>query len=123
MNAKMKIDKVLSEVTKGARGILGDRLHSVILYGSHARGDFDDESDVDIMVLADLKEDEMWEMQMEMCDVSSAVSLENDVTVCALLKDRRFFVSHVDTLPFYRNVITEGVMVYERKREPGKVAF
>ena len=39
---------------QAARESLGDKLDKVILYGSYARGDYDDESDIDIMVLADI---------------------------------------------------------------------
>ena len=45
----------LSELLKRAvskyKSIFGDSLVQVILYGSYARGDFDEESDVDIVAL------------------------------------------------------------------------
>ena len=31
--------------------LLGDMIFKIILYGSYARGDFDSESDIDIMML------------------------------------------------------------------------
>ena len=36
--------------------IYGKHLKTVILYGSYARGDYRDDSDIDIMVLLDLEE-------------------------------------------------------------------
>jgi uncharacterized protein len=33
---------------------LGEKLEKVILFGSYARGDYDEESDIDIMVIADI---------------------------------------------------------------------
>ena len=46
-----RINRITIAVTEGARNIFGDKLVSVILYGSSARGDYDTESDVDIMLL------------------------------------------------------------------------
>lgn len=36
-----------------ARAILGDRLRDVRLFGSYARGQFDEDSDADVLVVAD----------------------------------------------------------------------
>ena len=45
------IRALLSEL-KGALGRLyGDRLHALVLFGSHARGEADEASDVDVMVV------------------------------------------------------------------------
>ena len=48
------LTELTSRVVLAARDSLGDKLNKVILYGSYARGDYDDESDIDIMILADI---------------------------------------------------------------------
>lgn len=49
------LKKYVSEVSK----IYGTYLKSVLLYGSYARGDFNADSDIDIMILEDLTEIEV----------------------------------------------------------------
>lgn len=39
--------------------ILGNHLNRIILYGSYARGDFRQDSDMDIMILADIQSEEI----------------------------------------------------------------
>ena len=56
-NVKNIIDEFIIEINK----ILGKRLKKVILYGSYARGDFNEDSDIDIMILTDLMDNEMYE--------------------------------------------------------------
>ena len=114
MCTQSQLNKITGEVSKKVRNVLGDRLHSIILYGSYARGDFDDESDVDIMVLADINNDELPYYRNVICGISSDISLENNIMVSAFLKDRKFFNDHINMLPFYRNVIAEGVTIYGR---------
>ncbi len=43
--------KIAKQIKKELKAKLGDKLISVILYGSRARGDFHDESDMDLLIL------------------------------------------------------------------------
>lgn len=54
-----KIDKILNQFVSEISGLLGNRLKKVILYGSYARGDYDKNSDIDIMILTDLNDKEI----------------------------------------------------------------
>ena len=112
MHTDLKLKQITSEVTQGAQSIFGDKLRKVILYGSYARGDYNDESDVDIMVLADFIEVEKSAFQRAIDKIANNVSLENDITVSILLRDMHFFYDRTSLSPFYRNVLTEGVEVY-----------
>ena len=51
MCSQANLHQLLSEVLAHAQDCFGSNLDGVILYGSHARGDADEESDVDIMIL------------------------------------------------------------------------
>jgi len=112
MCTQAQLDKITSEVTQGAKKILGDKLRKVILYGSYARGDYDNESDIDIMVLADVRDEEVNKLACEIDIVSSNVSLENDMLVSVFIKNKQFFDNHLPILPFYQNVVKDGVELY-----------
>ena len=47
---KEKIHAVTGEFAKEAKEIYGSKLYGIILYGSCARGDFEPDSDIDILV-------------------------------------------------------------------------
>ena len=112
MKINTKLDQIITDVTTGMNGILGDKLHKIILYGSYARGDFNRDSDVDIMALADISEDERREIQKKIDKVASDVSLERDITVSISLRSLAMYKKRVEYVPFYRNVHTEGVEIY-----------
>lgn len=113
MCTQKQFNKVINEISTNVREILGDKLRKIILYGSYARGDYDTESDIDIMVLADVMDIELFDFKDKICRISSDVSLGNDITVSVFLKDWNFFNSHINVLPFYKNIVTEGVTIYE----------
>ena len=69
---KEMIDDAAKELTVGIKQIYGDKLKGVILFGSCARGDFESDSDVDIMILLDVpKEDVPIERQKIRAIISS----------------------------------------------------
>ena len=60
-NIPKKINNILEEFIEGAKNILGNRMKKIILYGSYARGDYKKDSDIDIMILTDLNDEEISE--------------------------------------------------------------
>jgi len=54
-----RINGVIQEFVKGVNELLGDRVKKIVLYGSYARGDYNDSSDIDIMILTDLTDEEI----------------------------------------------------------------
>ena len=108
------IDTLLSTLVENVKATFGKSLVSVILYGSYARGDFDADSDVDIMAIIDLTTDEIARYSGEIDKLASRLSLENDVckTICISLQDSVTFNKYRSYLPFFSNVVSEGVKLY-----------
>ncbi|MCL2203753.1 MAG: nucleotidyltransferase domain-containing protein [Defluviitaleaceae bacterium] len=106
------ISAVTEELSKSTQDVLGDRLRKIILYGSYARGDYKEYSDLDIMVLADYNEAEKSELEAKMCVIASRASLEHDITVSVYLNNESLFTSRLHISPFYRNVLSEGVEIF-----------
>ena len=46
-----KIKKILTEVKKYLIESFGDKIRRVILYGSYARGDYNRDSDIDVLIV------------------------------------------------------------------------
>ena len=51
--------KIIMLFSREMKRILGENLKKVILYGSYARGDYTENSDIDIMVLTTLTDAEI----------------------------------------------------------------
>lgn len=105
------IKNVINEFTNGIKRILGNRVKKIILYGSYARGDYNKESDLDIMILTDLTDKEIVNKRTEIWDFAYDIGLENDIIISALLKNIDDYNYWLDTLPFYMNVQKEGVVL------------
>jgi predicted nucleotidyltransferase len=109
-----QLKKILDRVTAHSAQEFGDNLKDVILFGSYARGEQDDESDIDIMILVDERARDLRHFRKSLARLSSDLALEYDVVVSPCLKDYQTFSYWKDDLPFYRAVATEGVSVNVR---------
>ncbi|MCX6843353.1 MAG: nucleotidyltransferase domain-containing protein [candidate division WOR-3 bacterium] len=85
------------------------RLVELRLFGSKARGDSDQESDIDVLVVL---EDYDWEVEKAVCDLCFAINLEFHVLLSPVLYRRSEFDSDLTHItPFYQAVTREGIVV------------
>ncbi len=101
------------EVIKEIQKILGSRLKKVILYGSYARGDYNKQSDVDIMILSDLSFKEIEEYRDIISDIAYDIELDTGVILSPVIKNIEKYNSRINFVPFYKNVQKEGVVLVD----------
>ena len=107
-----KIDKILKQFISQVSSLIGNRLKKVILYGSYARGDFGPDSDVDIMILVDLSDDEIRSRGHMLSNLTFDYNFDNDLKIMPIVKNLDHFNKWLRAYPFYNNVKKEGVELY-----------
>lgn len=100
---------ILRELYQACNAVFAKKICEAYLYGSYARGDYHEESDVDILVTVDVSSDELYPYRKQICDICNILSLKYDVLVSATVKSAGQFRQYAEVLPFYRNVIQEGI--------------
>ncbi len=104
-NVQITINHFIQEV----KGLLGERLKKVILYGSYARGDFRKNSDIDIMLLTDLDDKEIEEYRDKVSEIAFNIELEKEIYISPIIKNIDKYNARINVVPFYMNVHKEGV--------------
>lgn len=104
------LQKLLRAVRGHAVDYFGNDLEKVILYGSYARKDADDESDVDIMILVRQTREQLALARKAWNRFGTGLDLEYNVLTSFQLQDSETFEQWKHILPFYQNVLREGVV-------------
>jgi len=111
MCTRRRYEGVLTAFKSRVLKELGDRIHSIIIYGSVARGERTKDSDIDVLVIG--KDNEVGE---KVSDVSYEIDFENDfktfITPIHLTTDE---IEHriKDGSPFISAILKEGVILYD----------
>jgi len=79
---------------------------TLILYGSYARGDYKDNSDIDILVLVN-KDKITWDDQKRIAYPLYDIELATGVIISPFIYSKKGWANHIVT-PFYENVLREG---------------
>lgn len=108
MNPQPQLRKILIEHRERLHKILGGDLDSVVLYGSQARGDATDESDIDVLCILKGPFD-YGEMILRTGEVSAAISLNYDVVISTAFVTRADYDNRYT--PFLMNVRREAMPV------------
>ena len=90
---------------------LGNAISKVILYGSYAREDYREDSDIDIMILTPLTESEIREIENKVYDLAYDYGLEHDVTISVNIKNEEHFNYWMGALPYYDNIKRECIVL------------
>ena len=104
---------ILHEFINGVNEILGDRSKRIILYGSYARGDFNEHSDIDIMILTDYSDEELGDVETKIWDYAYDIEWDNnfDIDLSPRIRNIDKFNKRTEVIPFYINVKNEGVVL------------
>lgn len=103
--------KIMLEFSHGIRNILGNKLTKIILYGSYARGDYNENSDVDIMVLTTLTDKEIEVIETKIFDLAFDFQMDYGIDISVVVKNEEHFNYWLGALPFYNNIQKEGVVL------------
>ncbi|MCM1087591.1 MAG: nucleotidyltransferase domain-containing protein [Muribaculaceae bacterium] len=106
------VQDIILEFARLTKEILGNRLTKIILYGSFARGDYTENSDIDIMILTTFSDKEIENVETEIFDLAFEFQMKYSVDISVVLKNEKQFSYWLGVLPFYDNVQREGIVVH-----------
>jgi predicted nucleotidyltransferase len=101
--------RILEEIKEEISMALGDAVKEIILYGSYARDEQTEFSDVDIAVLVDDDNMDMPAIKDKLGDIKVDLSLKYDVVISIIIKKYRQFIQKRESVPFYSVIHREGI--------------
>lgn len=106
------VNNLLEQYVEEIKRIYGINLQKVILYGSYARGDYTQDSDIDIMILVNMSDEEISGKRHELSDTTFDYNFDYNIQIMPIVKNMEHFNRWLGAYPFYNNVQNEGVELY-----------
>lgn len=111
MCTKNQLDHISRQIAQFYRSVYGDSIVAIYLYGSYVRGDYDEESDIDITAIVKGNRKDLQNKLKQIWDESAVIGLENDVIVSPTVIPFDEYEEYKQTLPYYRNIQKEGMQI------------
>jgi predicted nucleotidyltransferase len=105
---KEKLRQITTEFKEKISLIYQNKLSSVILFGSQARGDAEEFSDIDILVVLKGSINPFKELQV-CIDIISELSLKFDTVIACIFEQEEKF--QTEDIPLYKNIRREGIIL------------
>ncbi|ALM75239.1 nucleotidyltransferase domain-containing protein [Thermococcus barophilus] len=100
----MSKEKALEEFVQILKGRYGKRIREIILFGSFARGDYDEESDIDVLIVAE------GISQKEISELTWEILMKYGEVISAIVEDESEFEKHRN-YSFHRIIRREGIRI------------
>ena len=105
-----KVKKLLEDIKERLWNIFKKELTHIILYGSYVRGDYDEESDIDIMVL--VKDKELKKYNEKIIDLEIDMTIKYGIMPSILIENKEYVMKNKHIEFLFGNVLNYGQTIY-----------
>ena len=111
MCSQSEVHAIIHELQNRLRALFPRDDFDVILFGSYARNEVRESSDIDVMFLVNAPRQAIVQRHWQIGEAAAEVLMEHGVVVSPIVENRDYFNAHAALLPFYRNIQREGVRI------------
>lgn len=108
MCTETQLNKITKEMVDCYRVVYGADIVEIVLFGSYARGNYTEDSDIDIVALVHGSREALQAKLKQVWEISAEIGLEHDVIVSPTVIPYDEFIKYKQSLPYYRNIAEEG---------------
>jgi predicted nucleotidyltransferase len=117
-------EKIVAHLTERLVEDLGDKIESIVLYGSVARNEAHEDSDIDILVVT---RDDDRKLYDRISKIRTRIDLDNNTLTTLVQMSRNELERYLKLgSPFMESVVKEGVILYDSgffEKIRGSLAF
>lgn len=111
MCSQMEVRRIIVQLCEKLEKLFPKEQFDVILFGSYARNEADDGSDIDVMFLVDSSRQTIQEKHWQIGEAAAEMLMEFGIVVSPIVENRAYYQANADLLPFFKNVQREGVRI------------
>lgn len=108
---QQKTPEFLIKYVKRISTILQDDFIAAKLYGSFARGEQTDDSDIDIVIFTKKTQDQYISLMKKIVDVTMEYNDKYNVWISPVFQNYELFKQREKIVPYYQNIQKEGIRI------------
>lgn len=109
MRTESEVRAIVARLRERLGVLFPNEQFEIVLFGSYARRDADEDSDIDVLVLVDTSRQEILQRNWEIGEIASDLLLDCGILISPIVENREYYRRNLDLLPLYRNIQREGV--------------
>ena len=111
MCTQNELSIILEKINRAYHTVYGENIVKVLLYGSYARGDYQKDSDIDIVAIVQGEREKLQQNLKSVWDISSDLELAYGAIISPTVIPFVEYEKYKNDLPYYRNIENEGVEI------------
>ncbi len=110
---EITLESVKNTALKKLPEIMKEDCRQIILYGSCARGDYTEDSDVDIAILTDSDREQVKKYSSQLDELATQIAIDTMAVVNFVCLPQKEFEDKKSWYPFFKNIAKDGIILYE----------
>ena len=106
------IEIAKQNIVKRFPSVMKQDAKKIYIYGSCARGDYDDDSDVDVAILTNCGREEAKKYDEELMDIVTDIAMESDAIVEYICIPYEEYQEKKNWYGYFQNIENEGQLIY-----------
>ncbi|MBS6397922.1 MAG: nucleotidyltransferase domain-containing protein [Clostridiales bacterium] len=106
-----EMNGVIHAYVEEIKRLLGADFIRAVVYGSYARGEYTDESDIDIAVFTSRETSEFYGLIDKISEITFEYNVKYDVILSPVFQNVVQYERMLSVLPYYQSIQREGVTV------------
>ena len=107
----MERQEILQIFSRSVKMILGKNLSKIIVYGSYARGEYQEDSDIDIAIFTPREVQDFYLLIKKISEITFEYGVKYDVILSPVFQNTNNFKRMLKAVPYYQSIEREGIIV------------
>ncbi len=109
LGEKDNLTSVVQNYLHEIREILGNDYIKGVVYGSFARGEYSEESDIDIAIFTNRNPEDLYVLRSEIADITFEYDMKYDIILSPVFHNVALFNRMLGVMPYYQSIQKEGI--------------
>jgi len=111
MTENINMDRIIREYILETKKILGKDFRRACVYGSYARGEYKEDSDIDIAIFTDRNSSEFYLLIDEISEITFEYNVKYDIILSPVFQNEEDYYRLMGVVPYFQSIQKEGIAV------------